>query len=243
VSIRSVAFTSAQQGMLLDTQGELWATSNGGRSWRQVLSTATSRGLQLGFSTPLEGFLSVSAFGGDGGDAYVLRTSNGGVTWQPQEITTGSLSYGDLVSPTALNAAALVTGTAAGGEALHRLLFATSSGGETPVAPSVPGTPAGGALTLSTRTTSYSARRLRRAHDTVRISGTLTGAVGGETVVVARRNLSGGPWSEQRVVAGANGGSFSSVWHVTRSSVFVAQWAGGSGRPGSGSRALEVTFK
>ena len=61
--------------------------------------------------------------------------------------------------------------------------------------------------------------------------------------MVARRNLSGGPWSEQRVVAGANGGSFSSTWHVTHSSVFVAQWAGDSGRPGSGSRVLEVTVK
>ncbi len=243
VALRSVAFTSGQQGMLLDTQGRLWATSNGGRSWRQELSTGTSRGLQLGFSTPLEGFLSIGAFGGDGADAYVLRTSNGGVTWQPQEISAGSLSYGALVSPTALNAAALVTGTAVAGEALHRLLFSTSTGGETPPAPSAPGAQTGGALTLSTRTTTYSARRLRAAHDTVRISGTLAGAVGGEAVVVARRNLSGGPWSEQRVVAGANGGSFSSIWHVTRSSVFVAQWAGGSGRPGSGSKVLEVTVK
>lgn len=238
VAIRSVAFTSAQQGMVLDTLGRLWVTASGGRSWRQILSTGTGAGLQLAFATSLDGFLSVGSFGGDSSDAYVLRTTNGGTTWQPQEITAGSLSYGDLVDPTALNATALVNGTAVNGEALHRLLFSTATGGEIPVAP-----PPGGTLTLRTSPTTYTARRLKAHHHSVRISGTLSGAVGGESIVVARRNLAGGPWQEQRVVAGANGGSFSTIWHITRSSVFVAQWAGGSGRPGSGSKLLVVTVK
>jgi hypothetical protein len=243
VAIRSVAFTSTQSGMLLDAQGRLWRTADGGRSWTQVLSTGTSVGVQLAFATPLDGFLSVSAFGGDGADAYVLRTTDGGATWQPQEITAGGLSYGDLVDPTALDAAVLVNGTVVGGETLRRLLFTTATGGEIPAAPSAAGTPVAGALTLSAHPASYTARKLKAAHDTVTISGTLTGAIGGETIVVARRSLAGGPWTEQRVVAGANGGSFSSSWHMTRTSIFVAQWAGGSGRPGSGSRVLEVKVK
>lgn len=236
VLIRSVAFTSAQHGMLLDGQGRLWMTNNRGRSWREVISTGTSAGEQLAFSTPLDGFLSVFEFGGDNRDAYVLRTSDGGSTWQPQEITAGSLEYGGLVSTTASNAAALIEG----GESLHRLLFTTATGGELP-APA--GAPALGMLTLSTRHSTLTARRLKAAHDTVRVTGTLTGAVGGETVVVARRDLAGGRWSEQRVIAGANGGSFSSSWHLTRSSIFVAQWAGGNGREGSGSKVLEVNVR
>lgn len=243
VSIRSVAFTSAEQGMLLDTQGRLWSTTNGGRSWRQLLSTGTSLGEQLSFASPQDGFLSVSSFGGDDKDAYVLRTTDAGATWQPQEIAAGSLAYGDLASPTALNAAALVSGSSSGGESLHRLLFSTASGGQIALAPSSAGTPTPGSLTLSTSPTSYTARKLKVAHDTIRITGTLSGALGGETVVIARRNLAGGQWSEQRVVAGANGGSFSSTWHVTRSSVFVAEWAGASAQPGGGSQVLEVKVK
>lgn len=248
VSIRSVAFTSAQQGFLLDTQGRLWSTTNGGRTWRESLSTGTARGIQLAFPTPQQGFLSVSSFGGDDTDAYVLRTSNGGTTWQPQEISAGHLAYGDLVSPTATDAAALVNLPGSGegssaSEPLRRLFFDTVTGGELGTAPASAGSAAPGTLTLSTRRTHYTARRLKAAHDSVTVSGTLAGAVGGETIVVSARNLSGGSWREQRVVAGANGGSFSAAWHITRSTVFVAQWSGGDGRSGSGSKALVVSVK
>jgi hypothetical protein len=41
--------------------------------------------------------------------------------------------------------------------------------------------------------------------------------------------------------AGANGGSFTTTWHIGASSVFVAQWAGDSGRQSLGSTVLRVT--
>jgi hypothetical protein len=61
--------------------------------------------------------------------------------------------------------------------------------------------------------------------------------------VVSRRNLAGGPWQQQEVVAGANGGSFETTWHITKSSLFVAHWAGDNGHPGVGSSVLSVTVK
>ena len=61
--------------------------------------------------------------------------------------------------------------------------------------------------------------------------------------MVSRRDLTGGAWQHQEVIAGANGGSFTTTWHISRSSVFVAQWAGDSGRPGSGSRLLQVSVR
>ena len=195
VSIRSIAFTSAAHGLMLDAAGRLWRTVNGGRTWSEVLSAGTSEGIQLAFATPDEGFMSVRS----SGTATVLRTSNGGATWHPQEITAGSLQYGGLVASTGLDAAALVDGESVSHEALDRLFFATSTGGE------VAGTAE--ALTLSTRRTAYTKRKLSSAHYSVRIAGTLTGAVGGEAIVVSRRNLAGGPWQQQQVVAGANGGA------------------------------------
>ncbi len=232
VAIRSVAFTSSADGMLLDSSGRLWKTRNGGRAWSEVLSAGGSEGVQLAFATPTEGFMDVRGFGEDSADAYVLRTTDGGVSWHPQELTLGSLSYGALVASSGLDAAALVDSHSVSGEELDRLLFTTTSGGDV----------AGGAqtLALSTPRTSLSRRALRTAHDTVRVDGTLSGALGGETIVVSRRDLAGGSWHTQQVVAGANGGSFATTWQITRSSVFVAQWAGDSGRPGLGSKVLKV---
>jgi photosystem II stability/assembly factor-like uncharacterized protein len=233
VSIRTVAFATAQTGMLLDTQGRVWSTRNGGRSWSEILSTGASEGVQLAFSDPANGFLSVTGFGGDREDAYVLRTADGGTTWHPQEITAGSIPYDGLVASSSLDAAALVDGTSVSGAPLNRLFFTTTSGGDLAGVSEK--------LSLSTPRRVFTRRKLRAAHYSARISGTLASATGGEVIVVSRRDLSGGPWQQQQVVAGANGGSFATTWHITRSSVFVAQWAGDSGRPGQGSKVLKVT--
>jgi hypothetical protein len=157
---------------------------------------------------------------------------DGGHTWHPQEITAGSIPYDGLVTSSALDAAALIDGSSAVGEPEERLFFATSSGGD------VSGT--AGALSLSTPLHVITQRRLWRDHFSVRIEGTLSGASGGEQIVVSHHNLSGGPWQHQVVVAGANGGSFGSTWVIRHSCVFVAQWAGDSGRPGEGSVSLKV---
>jgi hypothetical protein len=233
VSIRSVAFTSVQNGMLLDTSGRLWSTRNGGRSWSEIRGAGTSEGVQLAFSSPADGYMSTQGQVEGTGDAYVLRTSNGGATWHPQEITAGSIPYDGLIASSALEASALLDGGSVSGEPLNRLFFTTTSGGDvTGVAES---------LELSTPRKSFTERKLKAAHYSVRINGTLAGAIGGERIVVSRRALAGGPWQHQAVVAGANGGSFATTWHITTSSVFVAQWAGDSGRPGQGSKVLTVT--
>jgi photosystem II stability/assembly factor-like uncharacterized protein len=234
-SIRSVAFTSADHGYLLDTNGRIWQTRNGGRTWREILSAGTSEGIQLAFSDPTHGFLSVSSFGPEDGDAYVLRTDNGGVSWHPQEITDGSIPSDGILASSALDASLLIDGTSVTNAPLDRLLFTTGSGGD------VAGPRE--SLSLSTPRRRLSRRALKAAHDTVTVNGTLAGAIGGEQIVVSSRSLSGGPWRHQRVVAGANGGSFTTSWRITGSSVFVTQWAGASGRPGAGSTVLSVTVR
>ncbi len=231
VGIRSVSFTSPESGFLLDRSGRLWKTANGGRSWQELRSTGTGEGVQLAFSSASEGFLSLRAFGKDSSDAYVMRTTNGGVSWHPQEISAGRLEFGDLVAEGPLDAAALLVGEKAEG----REFFSTTTGGDI----------AGTAETLALSTTHrlYTKRKLKAAHDSVRVAGTLAGALGGEEIVVSRRNLAGGPWQQQEVVAGANGGSFETTWHVSASSLFVAHWAGDNGHPGVGSPVLRVTVK
>jgi photosystem II stability/assembly factor-like uncharacterized protein len=234
-AIRSVAFTSATEGFLLDTDGRIWLTRDGGARWQQILSAGTSEGIQIAFSDPEHGFLSVSGFGRDEGDAYVLRTDNGGASWHPQEITAGSIPSDGILASSALDASLLIDGNSVTNTPIDRLLFTTATGGD------VAGPQE--SLSLSAPRRRLSKRALKAARHTVTVNGTLTGATGGEEIVVSRRNLAGGPWQHQEVVAGANGGSFTSSWRISSSSVFVAQWAGASGRPGAGSSVLRVTVR
>jgi photosystem II stability/assembly factor-like uncharacterized protein len=222
--IQSIAFTSARYGTLLDRTGRLWLTRDGARHWKEILSTGTSDATLLAFSDPLHGFMALRAFGPDAGDAFVLRTSDGGSTWRPQLISPGRL-IGVGVNG-ALNGYALVDGPAK--------LFFTQSGGDAGQATS---------LRLSTRNRALTRKQLQRAGGTVTVDGVLPGAQGGERIVVSRRNLSGGAWQHQLSVAGANGGSFTTTWRVRGSSLFVAQWAGDSGRASSGSGVLRLTVR
>ena len=45
------------------------------------------------------------------------------------------------------------------------------------------------------------------------------------------------------MTAGANGGSFSATFTIRGATVFVAQWAGDSGRAGVGSRPLVLRVR
>jgi photosystem II stability/assembly factor-like uncharacterized protein len=225
-TIRSVSFTSATRGLLLDGGGRVWLTGNSGATWKEVTSTGTGDGIQLAFSDATHGFLTVRSFGNDATNAYVLRTNDGGSTWHPQVITAGSIHADGILAGGALNASLLID---------QRSLFTTSTGGD------VAGAHA--SLSLSTRRRSFTRRALRAAHGTVTVNGTLTGAVGGEQIVVSRREEAGGSWQHQVVIAGANGGSFTTSWRIVGPSMFVAQWAGDSGRPGLGSKALRIAVR
>jgi photosystem II stability/assembly factor-like uncharacterized protein len=232
-TIRSVSFTSATSGFLLDAQGRLWKTGNRGRSWSEVLSAGASNGTGLAFSDPSHGFMTVGSFGPDTANAYVLRTSDGGRTWHPQLIGAGKVAAGGLVAEGPSNASALIDASS-GGKPDERLLFFTATGGDAGTAST---------LTIATSTRTFTRKKLRRARGAVRIAGVLKGAQGGERIIVSRRNLSGGAWQHQTATAGANGGSFTASWRISSSSVFVAQWAGDSGRAGLGSAVLRVTVR
>jgi hypothetical protein len=231
IVIHGVSFVNAASGVLLDAQGRLWRTSNAGRSWSEVLATGTSDVTSLAFGDASHGFLTVSSFGNDASNAYVLRTSDGGTTWHPQLIAAGHVSPRGLAVEGANNAFALVEGPELQGKPDNRLLFFTNSGGDAG-APST--------LTITTKTLRLTKKKLARLHHTISVDGVLAGAQGGEQIVVSRRSLSGGAWQHQVVIAGVNGGSFTTTWHLTRSSVFVAQWAGDSGRASVGSKVLRV---
>jgi hypothetical protein len=73
----------------------------------------------------------------------------------------------------------------------------------------------------------------------VAIAGTLAPAEGGETVVVSERIGRSSRWLFRDVTVSASG-RFTVFAEVTRTSQFVAQWAGDDDRIGAGTPALTI---
>ncbi len=227
-SIDDLSFQSAKSGWLLSSDGSLWRTTNG-RTWTESLATGTNQMFHIAFGSTTSGFVAVDGLGTDSDSAYVLRTSDGGATWRPQAIGTGSVDA--LIAGDASHAYSLIGQPTQNSE---RWLFATATGGD---AGSVP------ALKIGAKPASFTKKSLKKAKYKVTITGTLQGAEGGEQVTIAVRPRSDGSWRSQTVTVGANGGSFSAVFTVKRPSVAVAQWRGDSGRRGVGTPALAIKVK
>jgi photosystem II stability/assembly factor-like uncharacterized protein len=219
----------AMRGFLLDTTRRLWNTSNGGSSWKERISAGTQSISGISFGSSSSGYLSVESFGDDFTNAYILHTSDGGQSWRPQAISPGVVGAGGIVAGDAGRAFSLVK--ARGGAAASRQLFATASGGDG-------GMPS--PLTIKTKPTKFTKKSLKSAKGQVTVSGTLAGAIGGEQVTISMRAVGGTTWARRTVTAGANGGSFSATFTVKNAAVFVAQWAGDSGRIGEGTPPLLV---
>jgi photosystem II stability/assembly factor-like uncharacterized protein len=223
----SVDFVSTKVGFFLDSLTRLWKTTTGGRTWGQVLGLGTSESRGISMADAANGLIPLHGIGGRFDDpaatAQVLRTSDGGKTWRLQAIARGVMA--DAIATGPQRAYALVGGN-------H--FFFTASGGD-----------AGSATTLALRTSkrSFTKKAFKKARGRVTVTGTLPGAVGGEQIVVSRRDLRGTHWTQQIVTAGANGGSFTTSWRIRGSSVFVAQWAGDSGRRGAGSAPLAISVQ
>jgi photosystem II stability/assembly factor-like uncharacterized protein len=229
--VANADFTDATHGFVLDVAGRLWRTTDGGRAWARLDGVGSSDGIRVAFGSASDGFLVLRRFGQDAAHAYVLRTTDAGRTWRPQLVSAGDMSAGAIAPATGTRAYALV---AAHGPASPSRLFATSTGGDAGKAST---------LTLATTRRAWTKKALRAAHGRVVVTGTLAGAQGGEQIVVSALDAASGRWRHQVVSAGANGGSFTTTWTVGRSSLFVAQWAGDSGRTGLGSRVLGVSVR
>jgi hypothetical protein len=100
-------------------------------------------------------------------------------------------------------------------------------------------TTGGGAGRVPTLTVKADRARIRRT-TTVKVTGRLSPAEGGEQMLVASRPLRGGRWRTQTVRVAANG-SFTTQWRIGSSTVFVAQWDGDDQRTGVGSKVVTVT--
>jgi len=213
--IAQVAFSSGGAGLLRDTAGRVWRTTNAGRGWALLPTVGTERITGMAVASARTAYLVTDAFGTRSG-GFLLRTADGGATWQPQFVVDAQIRPGGLATSGGLDY--VLAGDAS-------LLFSASGG--------VAGAPS--ELTIATR-----ARRLTRARR-ITVTGRLQPAAGGAQVVVSAQLPGGAGWTHQTVSVASNG-AFASAWRVPRgTTTFVAQWAGDFQSAGAGSRPLTVT--
>ena len=209
--IHDISFVSTQTGYLVDVSFRLWKTMNAGRTWTELVSTGRPM-TQVDFADARNGHVVVPRVGLEA-RGFVLRTSDGGVSWRPQ-----------LVSPAFVRDVDMAGGTAYG-LAGTNFLYATTSGGDVGAAR---------ALMITTR-----GRRISKPA-TITVSGRLSKAVAGEQAVVSMRVS--GLWRSQ-VAAVASNGTFVTRWHVSKKSVFVGHVLGTADYAGAGTKPLVVDVR
>lgn len=218
LAMAHVDFVGATRGFALDEVGRLWRTSNGGKSWKELVSLGTNEAYGMAFSSERNGYLVIDRFGDvtDERRGFLLRTEDGGATWHPQFVVSTPIPVGGVAAP---------------GGATDYLL-----GGESALLSSTTGGDFGQASTLTITTPK---RRLKR-RARIRVTGKLAPALGNERVTVAMRRSGETEWEQQTVRTAANG-SFTTSWDLRKgTTTFVAQWQGDFKSQGDGSAPLTV---
>jgi photosystem II stability/assembly factor-like uncharacterized protein len=215
--LASLDFVSARTGFVLGQDGQLFKTRSGGRRWSDLSAVGSDDATGMSFSSASRGYLTLSRLGDDS-SGYLLRTTDGGRSWRPQLVSSETPTAEGLVA-TGAQAASLLADS--------RLLLFTASGGDR-----------GEASKVTLRAT----RRTVRRRSVIRVRGVVRGARGGARVLVGRRERGESGWVHQDATVASNG-TFTTRWRVSKTSVFVAQWAGDENSAGDGSGALIVRVR
>jgi len=81
-ALRQLQFSGPGTGFLLGTRGRLFATSDGGKRWSELLALGHQAIQSVAFTSPRNGWAAEGD--ADGTPGEVLRTSDGGRSWRPQ---------------------------------------------------------------------------------------------------------------------------------------------------------------
>jgi photosystem II stability/assembly factor-like uncharacterized protein len=217
-SYQKVDFVSETTGFALTADGRVWRTATGGRKWAQVTSTGTNRAYDMSFSSASDGYLAIRSFGGAGTDSgWLLRTSDGGVSWRPQLLDNLPVGPRGLATP--------VAGTAFALAGPSDLLY-TNTGGDR-----------GAESVLSIAAKPATIGRKAR---TVKLTGRLAPAAAGATVVVSARRQGAATWSVVDTPRVSSSGTFTSSIRVRATTDLVAQWYGDAAHDGDGSTTLVI---
>ncbi|HKG38912.1 MAG TPA: YCF48-related protein [Conexibacter sp.] len=215
LSTAQVAFASTTVGLLRDSAGRIWRTTNAGHRWTLLTSVGTENVVGMTASSTRKATLIVGGFGSQSG-GYLLRSVDAGVTWQPQFVVSTPIQPDGLAAGDSVDY--LLAGTSG-------LLFSST----------------GGVVGSASRLTVATRRRVLTKPGRITVTGQLQPAGSRAQVVVSAIGPGGTTWSHQTVAVASNG-TFATAWSVRRgTSTFVAQWTGDFKSAGAGSRPMTVT--
>jgi photosystem II stability/assembly factor-like uncharacterized protein len=212
-----VDFVDAKNGFFEAEGGALWKTANAGKKWTRLFGVGTERAYGMAFSSKTKGYLVINSFGDVGQrGGFLLHTTDGGSTWQPQFVVSTPILGGGIAATSSR------TDYLLGGQS--SLLF-TTTGGE-----------AGKSSKLSVTTKKT---RLKKAAN-ITVTGKLTPAGSNRLVTVSYLAPGSSHWRHQTAKTASNG-SYTTSWRVQKgTNRFVAQWAGDFSAKGDGSGVLTV---
>lgn len=216
-SISALDMVSSKAGYALDGRGELWSTRTAGRKWTRVEYTGTTYADTMAFGDFAHGYLTDDS-------GRVLYTSDAGKTWSrqyPFYFANGGSNM--LIEATSAKSAFIVL-------AYSSRIFATSTGGT---------------IGIPTQLTIKASARKVKRNTTIKVTGKLSPALGGERVSVVARPVGakdGTAWTAQEVTVAANG-SFTTRWKIKKPTVFIARWSGDAGHDGDAANAVTVKLK
>ncbi|HVP03308.1 MAG TPA: hypothetical protein VMT10_12120 [Solirubrobacteraceae bacterium] len=215
--VKAVNFVNANTGYFLDTNGFLYRTSNGGKSWSSLLAIGNGSGYGMAFSSASSGYLIIPRFGPNSG-GFLLRTTDSGKTWAPEFVVSSQINQRGVAAGAGSTDYLLGGGSS--------LLF-TKSGGLTGAASK---------LTITTKTTKYK----KVPSTSITVTGKLSPTQGADQVTVSYLKPGGTSWKSQTVKAAANG-AYTTSWHLAKgTNTFVAQWPGNFKNSGRGTAPLTV---
>jgi photosystem II stability/assembly factor-like uncharacterized protein len=239
-TISTVDFVSSRTGFLLDDTGRVFVTRNGGKRWSEVLALGASNVDGLSFADARHGWLVLDEYRGDRG-GWLLRTDDGGRTFRPQLVSRTPLIGRALGTPT------LLANGARKGIAVS-LGVVTTDDDYSGVTTTISGpqsfftTAKGGVAGRATRLTLRGPAKRPARGKPARISGRLSPARGGETVLVSIRTARSSTWRSVAVRV-ASDGRFSLTRRADRDLRVVAHWQGDDTRASAGSRVLRVRVR
>lgn len=215
--IRHVDFVNAGYGYLLDQNGMLYRTANGGRTWTALLSTGNGGAYGMAFGSTSKGYLIIPRFG-DTSAGFLLRTRDSGKTWAPEFVVSSQIN---------------AEGVAAGGGGTDYLLggganlLFTKTGGLTGESSK---------LSITTRQRSFK----KAPKTSITVTGKLQPTLGSDQVTVSQLPPGSTRWRSQTVKIAANG-AYTTSWRLVKgTSTFVAQWSGNFKNAGAGTAPLTV---
>lgn len=210
IRVRELDFATPQVGYLVTLSGVFFKTTNGGKSWRRVLSVGAYRLSDLSFADAQHGIVDASfprrSFDPDGfdGSSRILRTSDGGRTWAP-ELDVANTRLSDVRMIDRRRSVAEIAGD---------IIW---NAGPAPVR------------------TSLSLAVGRRRSGDVRVTGELHPSTRGDKVRISART--GARWVVRRAAVD-EAGRFRSTLKVGPRARFLAQFTGGSRRRGAATPVL-----